>query len=114
MAHGPIRANQYHARRLQVHFLVVESTSRWPEAFPLKTQHASEIADVLYNEVFCRYGAPRSLLSDRGQNFVSHLVTELCKLFNVKRLKTSSFRPQTNSQCENFNQNNLEVPSVLL
>ena len=83
--------------------VVVECLSRWPECFPLRTQHASEVADVLYNEVFCRYGAPVSLLSDRGQNFMSRLVTNLCKLFDVHRLRTSSFRPQTNSQCENFN-----------
>ena len=83
--------------------LVVESLSRYPEAFPTRTQEAGETANVLYNEIFCRYGCPRTLLSDRGTNFCSQLVTQLCKLMNVARVKTSSFHPQTNSMCENFN-----------
>jgi hypothetical protein len=44
------------------------------EAFPLKTQEAQEIADILYSEMFTRYGACRTLVSDRGQNFLSKIV----------------------------------------
>jgi len=49
--------------------LVVDSFSRWAEAFPLKTQEATEIANILYREVFCRFGAPSCIVSDRGANF---------------------------------------------
>ena len=83
--------------------LVVESLSRYPEAFPTRTQEAGETANILYNEIFCRYGCPRTLLSDRGTNFCSQLMSQLCKLMKVARVKTSSFHPQTNSICENFN-----------
>ena len=83
--------------------LVVESLSRYPETIALKTQEASEVATALWTHIFSRYGAPLSLVSDRGQNFMSHLVTQLCNLFNVARVKTSSFRPQTNSACERYN-----------
>ena len=83
--------------------LVVDSMSRWPEAFPLRSQEASEIAKVLYQEIFTRYGAPHTLISDRGQNFMSKLVSELCKLFQVTRHHTSSYHPQTNSKCEVMN-----------
>lgn len=83
--------------------LVVESFSHWCEAFPLKTQEASEIATTLYNEVFTRYGAPRRLISDRGQNFMSKIVAALCNIFQVTRHHTSSYHPQTNSVCERTN-----------
>jgi hypothetical protein len=83
--------------------LVVDSYSKWPEAFPLKTTDAVEVAWVLYREIFSRYGAPDALLSDRGQNFMSKLITELCRLFQVTRLRTSSYHAQTNAQCERFN-----------
>ena len=33
--------------------------------------------------VVCRHGAPHELLSDRGANFLSELVAEVCKLFDV-------------------------------
>lgn len=77
--------------------------SRWPEAFPLRSQEASEIAKILYQEIFTRYGAPHTLISDRGQNFLSKLVSELCKLFQVTRHHTSAYHPQTNSKCEVMN-----------
>ena len=83
--------------------LVVESLSRWPIAIPLKDQTAVEVAKALYDNVFTVFGCPVSLLTDRAQDFVGNLITELCKLFQVKRLRTSAYRPQTNSACEKFN-----------
>ena len=83
--------------------LIVDSYTRWPEAFPLKTQEATEIGKVLYKEIFSRYGAPRSILSDRGQNFMSKLVDAICQLFQVTRLHTSSYHPCTNATCERMN-----------
>ena len=83
--------------------LVVDSFSKWPEAFPLKTQDSKEIAKVLYSEIFARYGAPRVIVSDRGQNFLSKLVTSVCEIFQVTRHFTSSYHPQTNATCERMN-----------
>ena len=41
--------------------LVTYSFSHWAEAFPLKTQEAQEIADILYSEIFTRYGLVEAL-----------------------------------------------------
>lgn len=83
--------------------LVIDAYSKWPEAFPLASTEATEVAWVLYKEIFCRYGAPDTLLSDRGQQFMSKLVNELCSIFSVTKLKTSAYHPQTNAQAERFN-----------
>lgn len=83
--------------------LIVDSFSKFPEAFPLKTQDSKEIANVLFAEIFARYGAPKVIVSDRGQNFLSKLVTAVCEIFQVTRHFTSSYHPQTNSTCERMN-----------
>ena len=83
--------------------LVVDSFSKWTEVFSLQTQEAKEIAFILYNEIFTRYGAPRTIVSDRGRNFLSKLVNAICELFEVKRLHTSSYHPQTNATVERAN-----------
>ena len=83
--------------------LVVDSFSKWHEAFPLRTETAKKIANILYSEIFCRYGAPRVPISDRGQNFMSKVVTALCEIFKVTRHFTSSYHPQTNATCERTN-----------
>src|SRR3989442_258280 len=83
--------------------LVVDAFSKWPETFKLKGSSAIEVADVLYNEIFCRYGATKQLVSDRGANFLSKVVSRLSKLFNIRRSTTSGYRPQCNATCEQFN-----------
>ena len=89
--------------------LIVDSFTKWTECFPLKTQEASEIADILYNEFITRYGAPRSIVSDRGRNFMSKLVSALCELFEIKRFHTSSYHPQTNGTVERANSTLLQT-----
>ena len=83
--------------------LVVDSFSRWSEAFALKNQDAASIAKVFYEEIFTRYGCPKVLLSDRGQAFMSKLVNALCEIFHVKRHYTFSYHPQTNSTVKRLN-----------
>ena len=83
--------------------LFVCSFSKWVEIIPLKEAKASTIAWHLYETVICRYGAPDQLLSDRGQNFLSKVVTEVCRIFQITRLHTSSYHPQTNATCERTN-----------
>ncbi|CAC5392664.1 Retrovirus-related Pol polyprotein from transposon 297 [Mytilus coruscus] len=51
--------------------LLVDSFSKWSEAFPMKTQEASEVAKVLFREIISRYGAMKCLVTDLGKNFVS-------------------------------------------
>ena len=69
--------------------LLVDSFSKWPKAFPLRKQESSEIANVLFREIFRRYGAPYTIVSDRGQNFMSKLITAECQIFQVTRHFTS-------------------------
>ena len=42
----------------------------------------------------------QTLLIDQGSNFLSELFANVCKLLRVKRIKTSSYRPQTNGALE--------------
>ena len=83
--------------------VAIDSTSLYPEIHPTKTCDADETAKVLYEQVFCRYGCPYNILTDRGACFRSSLINALCKLFKVKQIFTSSYHPQTNSRAENMN-----------
>ena len=77
--------------------------TRWPEAFAVSTINAVEIAKLLVNEIFCRHGSPKTLLSDRGRNFLSKLVKEVCKLLSTDKLNTSAYHPMTDGLVERFN-----------
>ena len=56
--------------------------TRWCEAFLVPSVEAFVIARLLVDEIIARHGAPRVLFSDRGTNFLSKLVAEVCKIFS--------------------------------
>ena len=77
--------------------------TRYPEAFAVPSIDAETIADLLVNHIMPRHGAPRTLLSDRGSNFLSSLVREVCFLMGTKKEFTSSYHPQCDGLVERFN-----------
>ena len=46
---------------------------------------------------------PSSFISDRGRNFLSNAVAELCNRMDIKHYKTSSYHLESNSTCERYN-----------
>ena len=80
-----------------------DDLTRWVEAFPVLSVEATVIARLLVDEIISRHGAPRVLLSDRGTNFLSKVVAEICKIFQIQKVNTSSYHPQTDGLVERFN-----------
>ena len=78
----------------------VDYLTKWVKAFAVPDQTAETIAGLLVNKIFCRHGAPEHLLSDRGQNFLSELVTEVCSVLKIKKVNTSGYHPQTDGLVE--------------
>src|SRR6266540_4143614 len=76
---------------------------RWPEARPLKTANVNIVVIFLYEEILCRFGAPRTLQSDRGIYFVNELIQRLTKRFKIKHSLSSPYHPQSNGLVERFN-----------
>ena len=83
--------------------VLIDYFTKWPEAFAVADQKAETIARLFAEEIICRHGIPEKLLSDRGANFLSNLVLELCKILGVRKLNTSGYHPQTDGMVERFN-----------
>ena len=89
--------------------VICDYATRYSLTFPMADQRASTVAKILVYQVFAKFGAPVKLLSDRGTNFVSELVAETCKLFQVKRLITTAYHPQTDGLVERFNRTLIDM-----
>jgi len=81
---------------------VSDAFSHWVEAFPLPNHEASTIARVLTEQLFCRFGTPITLLSDRGRDIDGVLMRKVCDLLGVDKLRTTAYKPSTNAAIERF------------
>ena len=83
---------------LQDHF------SKYVVAYVVKDQTARTATETLRNGYFGLFGAPAYLVSDQGKAFTGHVITHLCELYGVQKLRTSPYHAQTNGQVEHMNQ----------
>ena len=83
---------------LQDHF------SKYVVAYVVKDQTARTAAETLRIGYFGLFGAPAYLVSDQGKAFTGHVITHLCELYGVQKLRTSPYHAQTNGQVELMNQ----------
>ena len=77
--------------------------SKWGDAFPLRNKEAVTVARVLVDQFFTKYGGlGMSILSDQGKEFCNALLNEVCRMFDVDKLRTSAYRASTNGAVERW------------
>lgn len=75
---------------------VVDSFSKFTVLLPCKNQTAQTTVNLLTKHVFSHFGFPKFVLSDRGQQFRSHIMAEMCTAYGIRHIYTSSYYPQAN------------------
>ena len=83
---------------LQDHF------SKYVVAYVVKDQTAHTAAETLRIGYFGLFGAPAYLVSNQGKAFTCHIITHLCDLYGMQKLRTSPYHAQTNGQVKRMNQ----------
>ena len=90
--------------------LAVDYVSKWVEAIPTKTDDSRVVSEFLRTNIFCRFGMPRAIISDKGTHFCNRTVEALMKKYHVTHKTSTAYHPQTNGQAEVSNR---EVKSIL-
>ena len=81
--------------------LVVEDHfTCFTQAYVTNNHTAHTMARVLYNEFFSVFGFPRQLMSDQASEFTGQVISELCHLLGITKIRTSPYHPQTNGTVE--------------
>ena len=97
---GPV----HESRNGNKYILVLSDyASRFAITIPMPNQKAPTVAAHFVNDVITKYGAPENVLTDQGTNFLSILVKNICELFKIKQIRTTSYHPQTDGLVERFN-----------
>lgn len=77
---GPLNKS---ARGHEYIFVIVDNSTRYPEAISLRNMASKTIAKELI-----QVGIPKEILTDQGTPFVSRLMKEQCTLLKIKPIRT--------------------------
>jgi len=64
---------------------------------------AQGVAKISWDQVFKDMGIPQKVISDRGPQFVSRFMKELCLQLEIERNPSTAYYPQTDGQTEQVN-----------
>jgi Transposase and inactivated derivatives len=79
---------------------VQDDLSEFLIAVKLEDQTAERVAKAFVNHIVLIYGIPQDILSDCGSQFLSETFKGVYKLLGIKRIQSTSFRPQSNGSNE--------------
>jgi hypothetical protein len=108
--------------------VAVDYFTKWPEARALVKADGKEVGNFIFEEIVCRHGCPKEILSDRGTHFNNELIRELLRKLGIKHKFSMPYHPKTNGLVERFNKTlcealakkenredwDLEIPGVLM
>ena len=78
--------------------VLIDTFTRWIEAFPTRMEKAAEVAKALLKELIPQFGLPRSLQSDNGPSFTSRITQAVSEVLGIKYYLHSAWRPQSSGK----------------
>ena len=102
--HTPSRGKNYI-------LVIIDSFSKLVSTKAIKKKTACTVIKAIYEEFILKFGMCKhlSIISDNGLEFINSLSKTLYKLLGVKSIKTSVYKPITNSQCERTNRSIIRI-----
>ena len=84
-------------------FTIMCSSTRFPEAIPLRSINAKNICSALIN-FFTMVGLPKVIRSDQGTNFTSKIFSQVSEVLGVKHICSTAYHPESQGALERFHQ----------
>jgi transposase InsO family protein len=86
-------------------YVVIDRLSKQSISIPCyKTTTAKDMAQLYVSYVYRYRGAPQTIVSDRGPQFISEFWNEFCRILGIQLKLSTAFHPQTDGQTEVMNQ----------
>jgi transposase InsO family protein len=85
--------------------VIVDRFSKMIHLIPTTTSLLSlRLVEIYKKEIWRIHGIPRRIISDRGPQFASKFMKELCNALGIKRNLSTAYHPQTDGQTKRINQ----------
>ena len=84
--------------------VVVDQFSKEVEFIPcIKSTSALDTAKLYLRHVWKHHGLPTGIVSDRGPQFASQVMKDICKRLGIQSRLSTAYHPQTDRQTERIN-----------
>ena len=84
--------------------VVVDHFTQYVQAYMTWNQTARTTARVLSNEYFSVFGFPQRLMSDQGTGFTSKVISAMCSLLGIEKIRTTPYHPQSSGSAKRVHQ----------
>ena len=89
--------------------LAVDYFTKWAEARPLATITAGQMISFIWEQIVCRHGLPRVLITDNARQFDNADLRAFCQGNRIDHRFASVAHPQRNGQVEVTNRTLLQA-----
>ena len=89
-------------------FVAIDYFTKWVEAEPAAQITEHKARDFVWKNIICRFGLPRTLITDNGRQFDNKRFDEFCSEFQINHRFTSVAHPQSNGEAEVTNRTILQ------
>jgi len=84
--------------------VLIDTFSRWPEAFPCCTNKTREVVKILLKKIIPKFGVPIGMSSDKRPHFVTEIVQQVSKILRINWDLHTPWRPQSSGRIKKMNQ----------
>ena len=86
-------------------WVIVDHLTKSAHFIPVNVRyHVGKYAELYVSQIVRLHGVPRTIISDRGPQFIACFLEHLHQALGTKLIKSSAYHPQTFGQTERVNQ----------
>ena len=75
-------------------YVVVDMLTKYAHFFPIPTKFfASQVAELFFKEIFWLHRLPKTIVSDRDNNFMGEFWQELFRLVGIELTPSTNYHP---------------------
>ena len=103
---GPLPQGKRQMKFLRV---AIDYFTKWVEAEAFATITKAKVQNFVWKNIVCRFGIPRTIISDNDHQFDSRAFRSFCSNLGIKNKYSSPGHPQANGQTEVTNRSLLRL-----
>ena len=96
-------------RQMKFLLVAIDYFTKWVEVEALATITEIKVQNFVWKNIICRFGIPRTIISDNGCQFDSQAFRSFCSNLGIRNKYSSPGHPQANGQTKLTNRTLLRL-----